>query len=199
MTARAVALQVSVPSMVVDAIESLNAENPDHVRALFQLRVSELQMTLAAEDNLHDVRCAASLRPSSASRQPGLRWCPRIMHISSDGVLIRCDLDALLQELVQGCQDVPAPQSSPGYSRERSIQHGSADAVQRCWDAPTVKDNPECAVCARFAIGACAVEDLAAHGQTTMLLRANPRMADARRSGARPKLQRCFQVSPMPC
>ena len=57
-------LQVSVPSMVVDAIESLNAENPDHVRALFQLRVSELQMTLAAEDNLHDVRCAASSRLS---------------------------------------------------------------------------------------------------------------------------------------
>lgn len=42
--------------MVVDAIESLNAENPDHVRSLFQLRVSELQLTMAAEDNLHDVR-----------------------------------------------------------------------------------------------------------------------------------------------
>ena len=49
-------LQVSIPSMVVDAIESLNAENPDHVRSLFQLRVSELQLTMAAEDNLHDVR-----------------------------------------------------------------------------------------------------------------------------------------------
>ena len=41
------------------------------------------------------------------------------------------------------------------------------------------------------------MEDLAARGQASMLLRATPRMADAHRSGARPKLQRCFQVGYM--
>ena len=49
----------------------------------------------------------------------------------------------------------------------------------------------------RFAIGSCLVEDLAADQVTgsSVILGATPRLADAKRAGYRPTLQRCFQVA----
>ena len=52
---------MSVPNVVVHAMESLNAENPDHVRGLFGVSLGEVQATLAIEDNLQDIRCALEL------------------------------------------------------------------------------------------------------------------------------------------
>ena len=53
------ALQVSLPIVAVHAVQSLNAEFPDHAQPLFQFCLSEVQYTLAAEDSLQDVRWAA--------------------------------------------------------------------------------------------------------------------------------------------
>lgn len=50
------ALQVGLPMVAVHAVQSLNAEFPDHPQPLFQFCLSEVQYTLAAEDSLHDVR-----------------------------------------------------------------------------------------------------------------------------------------------
>ena len=45
-----------MPSVVVQAMESLSAENADHVRGLFGVSLGEVQATLAVEDNLQDIR-----------------------------------------------------------------------------------------------------------------------------------------------
>ena len=85
-------LQVNVPSMVVDVIESLNAENPDHVRALFQLRLSELQLTLAAEDSLHNVRYAGTLPLCHASLNLALHNQQLPVAPASFGTALACSL-----------------------------------------------------------------------------------------------------------
>ena len=53
-----VALQVSLPIVAVHAVQSLNADFPDHAQPLFQFCLSEVQYTLAAEDRLQDIRWA---------------------------------------------------------------------------------------------------------------------------------------------
>ena len=50
------ALQFSLPIVAVHAVQSLNAELPDHAQPLFQVCLSEVQYTLAAEDNMQDIR-----------------------------------------------------------------------------------------------------------------------------------------------
>ena len=64
--------------------------------------------------------------------------------------------------------------------------------------SPTVRVAWLMICCCRFAIGACAIEDLAADvpAGISVMLGATPRLADAKRAGYRPTLQRCFQARP---
>lgn len=64
------ALQVHLPIVAVHAVQSLNADFPDHAQPLFQISLSEVQCTLAAEDSMQDIRSAV---PSSmVACVPGL-------------------------------------------------------------------------------------------------------------------------------